>query len=240
MPLLLLDLDNTVLDRAGAFRDWGVDFLASVGAPPQDIEWLVSVDADGLTDRWDVADALRERYGLRIPSIDIVDELHDGVVRHTRLDPLVACALRIADDAGWVPVLVSNGVTRQQDAKIRRTGLDRYVADWVISEEAGVSKPNPRIFAMAAQKVRMRLVGAWVIGDSPEADIGGAAAVGLPSVWLHRGRVWLENRYMPTRTVDGVIEAVAAVLEAESTPPPAPPPRQRIPQRAAPPPDRGR
>jgi putative hydrolase of the HAD superfamily len=212
VPLLLLDLDNTLLDRTGAFRTWGERFLDSVGAPAVDIDWLLSVDADGLTDRWDVADAIRNRYGLRIPSIDLVDELHDGVVANTRLDPLVACALRIADDAGWVPVVVSNGAVRQQDAKIRRTGLDRYVADWVISEEAGVSKPNPRIFALAAQRARMPLRGAWVVGDSPEADIGGAAAVGLPSVWLHRGRTWSDTRFAPTRTVDGLIAAVATVL----------------------------
>ena len=131
---------------------------------------------------------------------------------HTRLDPLIACALRIADDAGWVPVVVCNGTVRVEDAKIRRTGLDQYVADWVISEEAGVSKPNPRIFALAAQRVRMPLRGAWVIGDSPEADIGGAAAVGLPSVWLHRGRTWSDVRFAPSRTVDGLIAAVATVL----------------------------
>lgn len=212
MPLLLLDLDNTLLDREGPFRAWGERFLDSIGAPPTDIDWLLSVDADGLTDRWDVADAIRDRYGLRIPSIDLVEELHDGVVGFTRLDPLVACALRIADDAGWVPVVVTNGTSRQQDAKIRQTGLDRYVADWVISEEAGVSKPNPRIFALAAQRARMPLRGAWVIGDSPEADIGGATAVGLPSVWLHRGRRWSDTRFAPTRTVDGLIAAVAAVL----------------------------
>jgi putative hydrolase of the HAD superfamily len=210
--LLLLDLDNTLLDREGPFRAWAERFLDSIGAPPTDIDWLLSVDADGLTDRWDVADAIRDRYGLRMPSIDLVEELHDGVVAFTRLDPLVACALRIADDAGWVPVVVTNGTSRQQDAKIRGTGLDRYVADWVISEEAGVSKPNPRIFALAAQRARMPLRGAWVIGDSPEADIGGATAVGLPSVWLHRGRRWPDTRFAPTRTADGLIAAVAAVL----------------------------
>ncbi|RKN50630.1 HAD family hydrolase [Micromonospora endolithica] len=214
MPLLLFDLDNTLLDRAGPFRAWGERFLAGIGAPPTDIEWLLSIDADGLTNRWDVADAIRDRYALRIPSIDLVDELHDGVAANTRLDPLVACALRIADDAGWVPVVVTNGAVRQQDAKIRQTGLDRYVADWVISEEVGVSKPNPRIFALAAQRVRMPLRGAWVIGDGPEADIGGAAAVGLPSVWLHRGRPWTDTRFAPTRTVDGLIAAVATVLGA--------------------------
>ncbi|PWR05149.1 haloacid dehalogenase [Micromonospora acroterricola] len=212
MPLLLLDLDNTLLDRAGPFRRWGERFLDGIGAPPIDIDWLISIDADGLTDRWDLADAIRDRYELRIPSIDLVEELHDGVVEQTRLDPLVACALRIADDAGWVPVVVCNGTVRVEDAKIRRTGLDRYVADWVISEEAGVSKPNPRIFALAAQRVRMPLRGAWVVGDSPEADIGGAAAVGLPSVWLHRGRTWSDTRFAPSRSVDGLIAAVATVL----------------------------
>lgn len=214
MPLLLLDLDNTLLDRAGPFRAWGERFLAGVGAPPTDIDWLLSIDADGLTDRWDVADAVRDRYGLRIPSIDLVEELHDGVVANIRLDPLVACALRIADGAGWTPVVVSNGGVRQQEAMIRRTGLDRFVADWVISEEVGVSKPNPRIFALAARRVRLPLRGAWVVGDGPEADIGGAAAVGLPSVWLHRGRSWVDDRFAPTRTADGLIAAVATVLAA--------------------------
>ena len=214
MPLVLLDLDNTLLDRAGSFRSWAVDFRADIGAPQDDLDWLMSIDADGLTDRWDVADAIRERYRLRIPSIDLVESLHEGVMQHCRLDPLVACALRIADDAGWVPVVVSNGTTLRDEAKIRQTGLDRYVADWVISEDAGVSKPNARIFALAAQRVRMRLSGAWVVGDSPEADIGGAASVGLPSVWLHRGRRWVESRFQPTRTADGVIPALAAVMAA--------------------------
>ncbi|WP_405106391.1 HAD family hydrolase [Micromonospora sp. NBC_01405] len=214
MPLLLLNLDNTLLDRAGPFRVWGERFLDGVGAPATDIDWLLSVDADGLTDRWDVADAIRDRYGLLIPSIDLVEQLHDGVLANSRLDPLVACALRIADGAGWMPVVVSNGAVRQQGAMIRRTGLDRFVADWVISEEVGVSKPNPRIFALAARRVRMPLHGAWVVGDGPEADIGGAAAVGLPSVWLHRGRAWTDTRFAPTFTVDGLIAAVATVLAA--------------------------
>ena len=212
MPLLLLDLDNTLLDRVSAFRAWAEDFVAAVGAPASDVDWIIDVDADGLTDRWDVAEALRDRYRLRASAIDLVDSLREGVLNNTRLDPLVACALRIAGDAGWVPVVISNGATRQQEAKIRQTGLDGYLADWVISEEAGVSKPNPRIFGIAADRARMRLSGAWMVGDSPEADIGGASAVGLPSVWLHRGRRWSDPRYAPTEIADGPIAALAAVL----------------------------
>lgn len=212
MPLLLLNLDDTLIDRAAAFRAWARAFLSDLGLPPEDLDWLVALDADGLTDRWDLAEAIRERYGLRVPVVDLVEELHHGVVANTRLDPLVACALRIAAEAGWVPVVVTNGLTRVQAAKIRQTGLDRYVAAWVISEEAGVGKPNPRIFAMAAERVRMRLHGAWVVGPGPETDIAGAAALGLPSVWLHRGRQWVEPRFAPTCAAESVIPAVAAVL----------------------------
>jgi len=213
VPLLLLDLDNTLLDRAAAFRAWAESFLRAIGAPAEDLDWILDADADGLTDRWDLAEALRDRYLLRYPLIDLVDGIRDGVLRNTRLDPLVACALKIAADVGWVPVVVTNGATHQQEAKIRQTGLDRYLAGWVISEEAGVSKPNPRIFAIAAERARMGLGGAWLVGDSPEADIGGANALGLPSVWLHRGRQWSDPRYAPTRTADGPIAALIAVLD---------------------------
>lgn len=215
MPLLLLDLDNTLVDRAGAFRTWGARFLAEISAPPYDIDWLVDADADGLTSRWDLADAIRDRYRLRNSVIDLVEELHEGQIECTRLDPMVGAALRIAGDAGWVPVIVTNGETRQQEAKIRRTGLDRFVADWVVSQEVDCRKPNPRIFEIAAERARMRLRGAWLIGDSPEADIGGATTIGIPSVWIHRGRQWSERRFGPTRIAEGAIQAVAAVMAAD-------------------------
>jgi len=214
VPLLLLSLDDTLVDRAGAFRDWATEFLGQIGAPDYDLDWLLSVDADGMSSTWDVAEALRDRYRLRISAIDMVEEIRDGIMTRLRLDPLVACALAIAEDAGWVPVVVTNGETHQQETKLRRTGLDRYLADWVISEEAGVRKPNPRIFAIAAERARMRLSNAWMVGDSPEADIGGAAAAGVRSVWLHRGRQWLERRYAPTRMADGAIAALAEVMAA--------------------------
>jgi putative hydrolase of the HAD superfamily len=212
VPLVFLALDDTLLDRSGAFRLWAKGFLDEIAAPQDDLDWLVAVDADGLTSRWDLADQLRDRYQLRVPSIDLVDELYEGPLTYERLDPMVGCALEIAADAGLVPVVVTNGATEQSESRIRRTGLDRYVADWVISEQAGVSKPNPRIFALAAQRVRMRLAGAWVVGDSPEADIGGAAALGLPSVWLHRGREWMDTRFAPTAAVGNVIQGLSAIM----------------------------
>ena len=219
MPLLLLDLDNTLLDRAQAFSTWAQRFLGELGAPARDLDWLVDVDGDGFVPRWDVAEAIRDRYDLRARCEDLVERMRAGIVRYSKLDPMLACALKIARTAGWEPVVVTNGVVHQQEAKIRMTGLDRYLADWVISEEVGVRKPDPMIFEIAARRARLSLHGAWMVGDSPEADIAGAHNVGLPSVWLHRGRRWSERRFGPTRTADGPIAALAAVMDARSTAP---------------------
>jgi putative hydrolase of the HAD superfamily len=216
VPLLFLSLDNTLLDRAGAFRAWAKGFLAEIGVSDYELDWLDSVDADGLTSAWDLADAIRERYRLRRRSIDLVEEIREGLLAHLRLDPLVAFALRIATDAGWTPVVVTNGETQVQTEKMVRTGLARRVAAFVISEDVGVRKPNPRIFAIAADRVGLRLSGAWLIGDSPEVDIGGANALGIPSAWVRRGREWPEQRFAPTRACDGVIEAVATVLATKT------------------------
>jgi putative hydrolase of the HAD superfamily len=216
VPLLFLSLDNTLLDRAGAFRAWARGFLAEIGAPPYEVDWLDSVDADGLTSAWDLADAIRARYRLRRRPIDLVEDIREGLLTHLRLDPLVAFALRIAADAGWVPVVVTNGDTQVQTEKLVRTGLVGKVAAYVISEDVGVRKPNPRIFAIAADRVGQRLSGAWLIGDSPEVDIGGANALGIPSAWIRRGRSWSDERFAPTMQCDGLIEAVAAVLATKT------------------------
>jgi putative hydrolase of the HAD superfamily len=212
VPLLLLDLDNTLIDRAASFRAVAREVLYRIGAPADDLEWLLKVDDDGHASRWEVAEAIRDRYGLSISTLDLIDALHDGVVGYSRLDPMVACAVKIAGQAGWVPVVVCNGGMRQQEAKIRMTGLDRYLADWVISEEVGIRKPDPRIFEVAADRARMPVRGAWMIGDSPASDIAGAKALGIRSVWLHRGRKWTERHYAPTVTADNPIAALAAVM----------------------------
>lgn len=212
MPLLLLSLDDTLLDRAGAFRDWGLEFFDRLGAPRSELDWLLSVDADGMASYWDTAEAIRERYGLRVSAIDLVEDMKFGIMDRLRLDAPVACALRIVQSAGWAPVVVTNGDSSQQIAKLRHTGLDRYLADWIVSEDVGVRKPNPRIFAIAAEKARVRLGNAWMIGDSPEEDIQGAVAAGMRSVWLRRGRRWHEQRFAPTQAADGVIAAISVVL----------------------------
>lgn len=213
MPLLLLDLDNTLIDRAAAFRRWAVRFTAAVGAPPCEADWLVSEDRDGLQPRARLAASIRERFGLAgRDEEDVLEELRRGLVDDIELDPAIPRSLDHARAAGWVPVVVTNGTVFQQERKLRRTGLDRHLAGWVISEGAGVRKPEPLIFRLAARQCSADLAGAWMIGDSADADVRGAHQVGLRSIWLHRHRAWTAPDFAPTHVMDTCARAITAVV----------------------------
>lgn len=215
MPLLLIDLDNTLIDRAGAFARWAGEFTSAQGGSLADADWLAAADRDGLEPREQLAAMIGERFRLDgCTQAELLEELRGGLVRQIAPDAAVTGALRDARAAGWVPFVVTNGTVEQQERKLRHTGLDREVAGWVISEGADIRKPDPEIFRSAAARAGQSLHGSWMIGDSAEADIGGARNAGLPGVWLHRGRPWPLTAFRPAHTADSFPHAVGIVLAA--------------------------
>lgn len=215
MPLLLIDLDNTLVDRAAAYRAWAASYLAANGHEPDLLDAMVVADGDGLRPKPEVAEDLGVLLDLdEDEEADIVKVLRAGVVEHLGLVPGCIEALETARAAGWTPFIVSNGVTAQQEKKIHSLGLDKHVDGWVISEEEGVAKPDPRIFAIASERSGQSLEGAWHIGDSGPADVVGAQAAGIPVVYLSRGRRWDATLTEPTAVADSLPEAVTIVLAA--------------------------
>lgn len=210
MPLLLLDLDNTLVDRETAFLKWAKRFTAAHGG---ETAWLIEADADGYEPRARLAERIRSRYALDDSAFRTLQtDLDSGMADDLVLDPALPPALTRARETGWVPVVVTNGRVAQQERKLSVTGLDRLVHTWVISEAVGVSKPDPAIFGAAARLTGRSLDGAWMIGDSATADIGGAHTSSIDSVWLHRGRLWSEDRYRPTLVAGDCVEAIGHVV----------------------------
>ncbi|WP_285724478.1 HAD family hydrolase [Psychromicrobium xiongbiense] len=214
MPLLLLDLDNTLVDRAAAFRRWAEDFVGVHGAGSEaEIEWLVDADRDGYESRDRLLQLMGERFGLSPLALgQLEQDLRQGMADRLIVDARIPEALRAARDAGWVPFVVTNGAVQQQERKLRVTGLDAEVAGWVISEAAGVMKPDPRIFQAAAEVAGWSLSDAWMIGDSAEADIQGAYLLGLPSIWVDRGRTWQHASFAPTLVASDCSDAIHLLL----------------------------
>ncbi|WP_458246993.1 HAD family hydrolase [Streptomyces sp. MAI_2237] len=216
MPLLMLDLDNTLVDRDAAFRDAVAAFFTEHRLPDADLTWVMALDAGGYTARRDVAAALTGRYRDTVPTTAVHALLDHGAADRVVLADVSRAALGNAVAGGWTCVIVTNGRTAQQEAKIRHTGLDRLVQGWVISEAVGRKKPEPGIFHAAADAVGASLAGAWVIGDCPHADIAGAIALGLRSVWVSNGQTWARDSYRPTRVAEDVATAIDHVVTATS------------------------
>ena len=160
MPLLMLDLDNTLIDRDAAFRSAAADFLADHRLPSADLAWLLAADASGYTPRAELVGTIIGRYGSQVTA-EATRALTDfGAADRVVLADATGVALAAARTAGWKCVIVTNGRGPQQLTKIRNAGLDDLVDGWVVSGDIGLQKPDPRIFAAAAAAVGATLEGA--------------------------------------------------------------------------------
>ncbi|HET9693702.1 MAG TPA: HAD family hydrolase [Steroidobacteraceae bacterium] len=101
---------------------------------------------------------------------------------------------------------ISNG-----NANLRAIGLDHYFEAALAARDAGMLKPDPRIFDILLQRAGLQPAQAAHVGDDQEADIEGARAAGVLPVWLNRaGVAWDRESPAP----DVVIASLDALPEA--------------------------
>jgi len=75
--------------------------------------------------------------------------------------------------------IITNGFQEIQEKKMANSKILLYFDQIINSEMAGVKKPNPLIFELALQSANTTPQNSIMIGDSIEADILGAKAVGF-------------------------------------------------------------
>jgi FMN phosphatase YigB (HAD superfamily) len=81
---------------------------------------------------------------------------------------------------------ISNG-----NADLAAIGLADYFEASLSAREAGMLKPDPRIFDILLQRSGLRAAEVVHVGDDPEADVEGARGAGVQPVWLNRdGLPW--------------------------------------------------
>lgn len=208
--LLLCDLDNTLIDRASAFGRWAKEFAGREGLGAGAADIIEDLDGDGFTPRREWAAAVLARFSLKGDVDVFVDQFFSEFCSSVRCaDDVLAALVRFRSN-GWRIGIVTNGGPTQE-LKIRSAGLDQAVDTWCVSSIVGVAKPDPRIFALAAERCGMPLAGGWMVGDTPEADIAGAAAVDLRTAWISRGRSWVHPEVQPDVTATAFCDALAAI-----------------------------
>jgi putative hydrolase of the HAD superfamily len=201
---VLFDLDDTLFDHRGASRA----ALAEVHrrhAPASDfdvfernhVRILEELHLEVLAGRRGLDDARRERFRRVFDSIGIP------------LSPEDANAVAAAYRAGYVPSwravegaaalvtairararvgIISNNLIEETRDKLIFCGLAPLVDAVVVSGDEGISKPDPRLFDIALDRLGVSAGESVMFGDSWAADIVGAARAGIRCVWFNPRR----------------------------------------------------
>ncbi|MFF2623654.1 HAD family hydrolase [Oerskovia jenensis] len=220
--VVLVDLDNTLVDRAGAFAAWASAFASDRGLGADAAAWLVEADGDGYTPRAVLAERMCARFHLPDDVPHLVERLLFEHLPWVAPYPGVPARLDALRSVGIPVVVVTNGTVDQQRAKLDRTGLADLVPGVVISEEAGFAKPDRRIFEAAlavagapgvpAGEGVAGAARAWMVGDHPVADVAGGRDAGLRTGWVAHGRAWTEE-WAPDVVRGSTVEVLDALLD---------------------------
>lgn len=115
--------------------------------------------------------------------------------------------------SGWRLGVVTNGRSDNQLGKLRRTALLDLFDCCCVSEDVGVRKPDPAIFALARSRCGANGdTNCWVLGDDPELDISGGHASGMRTIWVSHGRPWT-HAYRPDHIAITPAEALATLRD---------------------------
>jgi len=99
---------------------------------------------------------------------------------------------------------ISNG-----NADLGTIGLGRFFEHSLAAREAGVLKPDPRIFGLLLERARLGAAQVVHVGDDVDADVEGARRAGVTAVWVNRrGRDWPAATSPPPLTVRTLTELV--------------------------------
>ena len=110
-------------------------------------------------------------------------------------------------------VILTNGIKEVQLTRLAGSSLQPYIRSIVVSEEVGVGKPDPEIFAYALAKVehadKKRVL---MIGDSLSADILGGIRFGIDTCWVNLKGETGHDAIQPTYEVCDLVALKEIIL----------------------------
>lgn len=116
-----------------------------------------------------LADAAMELFLAARSEVELFPDVLDALERLSKRYQLIA---------------LTNG-----NADIHRAGVGRFFTCAINPREAGMAKPDPRIFHAACSRVTALAGEVMHVGDDPELDVRAAARAGLRAAWMNRGKV---------------------------------------------------
>lgn len=128
-----------------------------------------------------------ERFGREIEeenAREYFDFYLDAYERGWKLFPDVIDCLNSLDE--YRMAVLSNGDSLQQRQKLKKTGIEDYFEEIVISGDIGIHKPAKGVFDEVVEKIGVDHDECVYVGDSYDADFVGADNAGLYACLIDR------------------------------------------------------
>lgn len=109
----------------------------------------------------------------------------EGLVNACDLEEGVEKNIKYLYHKGYDLYVITNGLVKLQKPRIVNSRIGKYISDIIVSEEVGVSKPNPEIFNVLLEKINRKPKEAVMIGDSLEKDMKGAKNAQIQTIWYN-------------------------------------------------------
>ena len=106
-------------------------------------------------------------------------------VKYYTLFPGAVELLRALRERGMRLGIVTNGLSETHREKIALLQLGEYFDAIFLSDEVGMVKPDPLLFAHACRVLGGAPAAAAMVGDRYDRDIRGAATAGLFTIWFN-------------------------------------------------------
>jgi putative hydrolase of the HAD superfamily len=187
---VVFDLDGTLLDRRRSFeqfvRDQWERFFHALRAvdPEQYVQTLIQLDHDGYAPRDGIFTGVVAQLGLPSDLAEtLLSDYRAGFPSACVLFPDVGHTLAVLRASGLKLGLITNGSVLMQSRKVECLALTTTFDTIVISAAEGISKPDPRIFQRALERLHADPARSIFVGDHPEVDVAGARAAGMYAIW---------------------------------------------------------
>ncbi len=195
--LLLLDFDGTLIDYRVAeyhairevLTNWGIEEVEYAANRYNDInEGLWARFRRGEIGSESIRkmrfELLFKELGLARDPLTSNREYLEAFISHSRVEPSVLDGVRRLKKAGYFLMVLTNGFHDTQTRRLVQSGILPFLDGYLTSEQVSSPKPSPAMFEKALSKFDAMPHEALMVGDSVEADVGGASALGISSILI--------------------------------------------------------
>ncbi|MCA1042273.1 HAD family hydrolase [Bacillus infantis] len=190
MKAVFFDLDGTLLDRDASIREFSIQqyqrYYNQLSHIPQAMftNRFKELDARGYVWKDKVYQQMEAEFTFKgITAEDLLKDYLDHFCQSCVPFPHVAECLSALRDMQLKLGIISNGRWDFQMASIQALRIEGYFEAIIISEEVGISKPDPRIFQRAMARIGVMPSGSVFVGDHPVNDAEAAKSCGMEAVW---------------------------------------------------------